>query len=82
MVFPSCDIHPPPHTQQPKLGTVYADEELAKNEGPEGDSLTDGADDDISGRLHEHDFKQRQTEAPGIVTGTTEEEPLSAQEAP
>ena len=39
-------------------------------------------DDDVAGCFHEDDFEQRQDVAAGVVSGTAQEEPLAAQEAP
>ena len=65
MVMPSCDIQPPPQTQQPKIGIENrADEKFAEQKRPEGDALADGADDDVAGRFHEHDFEERQALLP------------------
>ena len=55
---------------------------LAEEKRPERDALADRADDDVAGRLHEHDLEQRQDVAAGVVAGAGQEEPLAAQEAP
>ncbi len=59
-----------------------ADEEFTQQKRPEADAFADCADDDVSGRLHEHDFKQGQAIAPGVICRTDEEEALSAHEPP
>src|SRR5207342_563666 len=59
-----------------------AHEELAEQEGPEGDALTDGADDDVAGGLHEDDLEQHEYVDAGVVPGAAQEESLAAEEPP
>ena len=59
-----------------------AHEELAEQERAEGDALADRADDDVAGRLHEHDLEQRERVDAGVVAGAAQEESLAAEEAP
>ena len=59
-----------------------AHEDLAEDESPESDPLTDGADDDIPGRLHEHDLEEREAKTSSIVARAAQKKALAAQEAP
>ena len=59
-----------------------AHEEFAKEEPPEGDPFTNGANDDVSGRLHEHHLKERQAQTAGIVTWAGEKKAPATQEPP
>ena len=45
-------------------------------------ALADSADDDVARRLHENHFKERQTEASGIIARTGEEESLASKKSP
>src|SRR5206468_4445437 len=59
-----------------------AHEDLAQQKRPESDPLTDGADNNVTCRLHEHDFEQGQAEAAGVVTWTTQKKTLPTEKAP
>src|SRR5262249_37443584 len=59
-----------------------ANEEFTEDKPPESDSLTNGPDDDVPGRLHEHDFEERQRITSHIVGRAAQEKSSPAQEAP
>src|SRR5271157_5445780 len=81
----SADLRHPTASPHPASGDGVkngADGEFAEEESPEGDALTDGADDDVSGGFHKHDFEQRQTIAGTVVGGADKEKAFSSHESP
>ena len=58
------------------------DKQLAKKERPKGDPFANRADDDVPGRLHEHDFKECEAIAAGIVRRADQKKSLASQKSP
>src|ERR1700692_1542813 len=59
-----------------------ADEKFTQKKRPKADAFANGADDNVSGSLHEHDFKQRQAIAAAVVSRAQEKKTLPANESP
>src|SRR5271170_2346454 len=80
-----ADLRQPPSTPSPAAGNRVqdrADEKFTKQECPERDALANGADNDVAGSLHEHDFEKGQAVAARVIGRTGKKESLAADESP
>src|SRR4029077_12120357 len=55
---------------------------FTKQECPESNALADGADNNVAGRLHEHDFEQGQDVAGTVISRTDKKKPLASHKSP
>jgi len=66
------DLRQPASAPRPATGNRIenrSDEEFTEQERPERDPLADGADNDVAGSLHEHNFEERETVAATVIPG-------------
>lgn len=59
-----------------------ANEQFRDNKGPEGNALTDRADDDITRSLHENEFEESQNIAARVICRTAQQKPSATQNSP
>ncbi len=59
-----------------------ADEEFTQQKCPEGDAFADGADDDVAGGLHEHDFEEREAVVAHVIGGSGEKKTFATEKTP
>jgi len=79
------DLRQPASAPRPATGNRIenrSDEEFTEQERPERDPLADGADNDVAGSLHEHNFEERETVAATVIPRTGQEKPLASDKNP
>src|SRR5208283_4212220 len=82
MVLTNCESHPPPQTQQPNVGYRRPPMKISARINAQKVIRSQMAPKDVSGRLHEHDFKKREAKTAGIVARTAQEKTLSSEQTP
>jgi len=78
-------LRQPTTTPRPAAGNRVqnpTNEQLTQQERPETDALADGANNDVSGGLHEHNLKQCQDIAARVIRRTDQKESLASYKSP